>query len=317
MAHVILVGSSPNSFAYRTLLDSGHQLTLASSAVDAFLVGRGGPPLLLAGIDGETTIPSVGAAATHNGVPWIAWNLTDSTDVALAAYEAGASAVLPSAFSAAAFDGIVCKISEGQDASVVAASEPPLRSHQPGDRIPLQPEAVLWVRQGVVALTGVHEDGVESLTGFCGPGQLATGSADPGWQPVAHTAAVVATQPWSLASRLPHFSERLRERLREAEEWTHNRGHHRVDARLCATLALLARKFGVASPAGTLVELDLTHAQLAAATASTRATVTRRLAALCRRGLLSTVSTEAGTRFVLAEPATTCLPPPRSRRSGQ
>jgi hypothetical protein len=317
MAHVILVSSSLASFAQRLLLDSGHQVTLAPSVADAFSTGRCGPPLLLTEIDGDATIAGTGVAARRNCVPWVGWNLTDSAHIALAAYEAGASAVLPSTFSAAAFDGIVQTIIESLDASGAPVPQPQLRSHQPGDRISLPSEAVLWVHRGVVALTAVHEDGMESLAGFCGPGQLATGSVDPAWQPVAHTAAVVVTQPWSVATRLPHFSERLRERLREAEEWAHSRGHHHVDARLRATFALLARKFGVDGPAGTLVDLHLTHAHLAAAAASTRATVTRRLAALYRRGLLATVSTDAGTRFVLTEPVAACpasSPPWRSVR---
>lgn len=300
MAHVIVVAPSADLGVQQRLLRSGHQVTLVTSVGDALSAGQASPPLLLTEIDDLEAAARLGSLARSHGVPWVAWNRADSTEITLAAYAAGACAVLPPDFSMDAFEGIVHTVGAAHPVTN-APARPLLGAHQRGERIALPAESVLWVRHGVIALTTVHEDGTESLTGLCGPGQIVTGSADPAGQPVAHTAAVVCIQPWSQAARQPHFCERLRERLRDAEQWAYSRAHQHVDARLLAVLSLLARKFGAEHPVGVLIDLHLTHALLAAATGSTRATVTRRLAALARRAALTTTATQAGTRFVLTE----------------
>ena len=79
-------------------------------------------------------------------------------------------------------------------------------------------------------------------------------------------------------------------------------GHSGTAARrLLGVLALLAEQFGEACSEGTLIDVRITHAQLAAAIGATRATVTRLLGPLRRNGLVLTVQSAAGERFCLPQ----------------
>ncbi|HEX2299644.1 MAG TPA: hypothetical protein VHH34_14215, partial [Pseudonocardiaceae bacterium] len=195
-----MTGGSLDHRTHGLLLESGHLLTFTPPGLDRFAIDEFSRAVLLTQVCNTGVVRRAGATARGSSLPWVAWNLNDCADTALAAYEAGASAVLPSTFSASAFDGIVHTVVNGGGST---AREPELHSCQPGDRIPLAADTVLWVREGVVALTELHEDGTECLNGFCSSGQVVTGSADPAVRPIAHTAAVVSSQPWSHAVRHP------------------------------------------------------------------------------------------------------------------
>jgi hypothetical protein len=64
---------------------------------------------------------------------------------------------------------------------------------------------------------------------------------------------------------------------------------------------LLAEQFGRPHPQGSLVNVRLTHAQLATAVGATRGTVTRTLNDLRAREALSVVATPEGERFCLRD----------------
>ena len=66
-------------------------------------------------------------------------------------------------------------------------------------------------------------------------------------------------------------------------------------------LSVLAEQFGCPYQRGVLIDVRLTHDQLASATAATRATVTRALGQLRRRGAIWTVNSRAGRRLCLDE----------------
>jgi CRP-like cAMP-binding protein len=68
--------------------------------------------------------------------------------------------------------------------------------------------------------------------------------------------------------------------------------------RVLAVLTTLARDFGVRHPAGILIDLRMTHAELAALAAGSRANVTRALEGLRARALVLV----DGQRFVVTAP---------------
>jgi CRP-like cAMP-binding protein len=171
-----------------------------------------------------------------------------------------------------------------------------------GTLIPLSSDAVLEVRRGVVALTALHADGVEVLLGLCGPEQLVTGHPESlcCLQLVAHTDVEVLIQPWAEAVGQAGFAERLRVRLRQTEAWAAMQARPHLEQRVIGILGLLAESFGTPCPQrGLVIDVRLTHSQLASAVGATRATITRLLNDLRRRGLVTTVRTLDGGRLCL------------------
>ena len=72
-----------------------------------------------------------------------------------------------------------------------------------------------------------------------------------------------------------------------------------LDQRVLGILSLLAEQFGISHPNGTLIDLRLTHAQLAVAVGATRTTITRVLGELRAAGKLSADGSGRAERFVL------------------
>jgi Crp-like helix-turn-helix domain len=265
------------------------------------------PVLLIACLTAGDQVSAMGAAARRQGIPWLAWNLTDDPAITVEAYEAGARAVLPARLTRSALQRMVDDSSERRVRSAVgetpaaALLEPGTVRYGRGQQIPLPADAVLEVRDGVVAAMAAHANGAEVLLGFCGAHQilLGTGGAH-ALVPIAHTDAKVAVVPWSKAAQQPDFPERLRERLHQLEQWAAMQGHGQLDQRLRGILWLLAQQFGVPHNRGIMIDLRITHDQLAAAIGGTRTTVTRLLGVLRRRGLLSSVGSGATERLLLA-----------------
>jgi hypothetical protein len=147
----------------------------------------------------------------------------------------------------------------------------------------------------------IHDDGAEVLLGLYGPGRVLAGHPEDTCciQFHAHTAARARIQPWPESARLPAFPERLRDHLRQMEGWAAMQARPQIEQRLLGLLSLLAEQFGRATPQGTVVDVRITHAQLASAVGTTRATVTRRVGLLRRQGLLAVTGSGGGERYCL------------------
>lgn len=249
---------------------------------------------------GEDCAPSNGEGA-HAGraVPWLCWNRTDDPARALAALNAGALAVLPAGIGG---DTLLQSVRNALTAlgptRQTAAVE---RRYARDELIALDRDAVLEVVEGVVAQAVIHDDGTEVLLGLCGPGQLLVGHPDDGCclHLVAHTDVTVAVRGWGEAAAQPGFAERLRARLRLMEAWSAAQARHYLDQRVLGILGLLAEEFGESRDGGILIDVRITHAQLASAVGATRTTVTRILGDLRGRQLLATVGAGPAERFLL------------------
>jgi CRP-like cAMP-binding protein len=176
-----------------------------------------------------------------------------------------------------------------------------LQRYRQGEPIRLPDDAVVEILEGVLALTALHGDGTEVLLGLFGRGQLLPGHPAHGFaiELVAHTPAVVRLHPWSEAVGQPELAERLRFRLRQMEAWASVQAHPHLEQRVLGILGLLAESFGRPHPRGLLIDLRLTHSQLASAVGGTRATITRLISQLRRRGVLTVVRGATGGRFCL------------------
>lgn len=175
------------------------------------------------------------------------------------------------------------------------------RNYTRGALIPTTPDLVLQVEEGIVAQVVIHIDGAEVLLGLHGPGQLLTPHpADSCYLNLqAHTDVRLAVMSWQQALSFSDLPVRLRARLWQQEAWAAMQARPQLDERILGVLALLAEQFGRSTPQGVLVDVRLTHGQLATAVGATRTTVTRLLGELRRRHILSTVGEGLEERFVL------------------
>jgi len=165
----------------------------------------------------------------------------------------------------------------------------------PGDA----PDALYILITGLVTLSHVSEDGLESILRVFGPGDVfgelfLTVSARP-FLATALTACVVTVIPGktflSLVSTIPkigfnficvlsrHLAEMALDRGQASHKWSLER--------LRLALLKLSRAHGVERPEGTALMLPLTHRILADMIGASRETVSRHLGHLKGHGLVS------------------------------
>ena len=167
--------------------------------------------------------------------------------------------------------------------------------------LPTAPDLVLKIEEGVVVQLVVHADGTEVLLGFHGAGQLIVPHpADSCFIYYrAHTDVTIESLPWSEAQILPGLVDQLRARVWRQEAWAAMQARPANEERLLGILTLLTEQFGMAAEDGILLDLRITHQQLASAIGVTRPTITRLIGTLRQRRLLSTVGVGKQERFLL------------------
>ena len=242
-------------------------------------------------------------AAAPCSLPWLAWMNSSSQGLSAQAYQLGAEAVFPSDAGAELIFGFIERMAvknptPTQPKPIEKAIQ---RHYQKGDTIQLDEEAVLEVKDGIIAQTMVHEDGAEVLLGLFGPGMLVVPHPDDTCyiHLNAHTNASAFLQPWTSASLDKEFPQKLRARLQQMEAWAAMQARPHLDQRVLGILSLLAEQFGQQCADGEMITVRITHSQLASAVGATRATITRTLGDLRLQGRLLTLETEDGERFCL------------------
>lgn len=258
---------------------------------------------LVAGLGAQSPpLSMLGPALAARRWQWLAWNRNDDPALVIAAYQAGATAVLPGASP----PELILQRLEAQPGAALAdvpdaATRSRKHSYQRGEQIAPESNTVLEVSAGVVAISMVHADGAEVLLGLCGPGQTLVGHPHDACslQLRAHTDVEISFNSWEGACALPDFPLRLRLRMQQMEAWAAMQARPHLDQRIMGLLALLAEQFGEVHASGHLVNVRITHAQLAAAVGATRTTVTRTLGDLRTRGELVQVGKGEAERFCL------------------
>lgn len=296
---LVFAGALPPWEMITTLYEHGYGVALAPA------VRAGDDPA--PGVTIVSLLPGATLAAlaeqTHSRAgPWIAWSRVDEPRLTVAAYEAGALAVLPAASSAAMLVRAAERACAAQPTSAapVELRRTVRRRYRAGDQIALGDQDVLEIEAGIVVQSAVQQDGKAVVVGIWGPQQLLLGHPDDDCclQLTAQIDTDVVIRPRQLALREPRCAELLAARLRFMEAWAAMQARPYLDQRLLGLLELLAEQFGVEQPHGTLINVRLTHAMLAAATGATRSTITRLLGELRTRGLL-VASSFPGERLCL------------------
>jgi CRP-like cAMP-binding protein len=159
-----------------------------------------------------------------------------------------------------------------------------------GTAIPIQPDRIWIVRQGLVQLGSLYPNGEESILGILSqhmPFGLPLTQVDP-YNAIALTDVVLISQSVSQLQRSPALTQFVNQaatkRLRQTEAILAMLGYRRIDDRLRQFLILLAGEIGETTPKGIRLSVRLTHQTIANATGTTRVTATRLLGVLRQEG---------------------------------
>jgi CRP-like cAMP-binding protein len=172
-----------------------------------------------------------------------------------------------------------------------------LRQFAPRSLLPLETESCWKIETGVVRALSWLEDGTVVTLGLWGAGEIvgkALAQIDP-YQlecltKVEATRLQIGDWQQTQAALLAH--------IQQAGELTLIRSHRRVDMMLLKLLNWLGKRFGRQVEQGQLIDLRLTHQDLAEMLGSTRVTITRTLNQLEQQGLIRRLSLQ---RIVLQE----------------
>lgn len=163
--------------------------------------------------------------------------------------------------------------------------------------LPIKQASVWKIEVGAVRTFTWLEDGNTVITGLWGPGDVvgkALSTIEP-YQIECLTAVEAILLPLG-SQQIPE--EWLLAYLQQIEMLTLIRSHRRVDVMLVKLLGWLAKRFGHAVESGNLIDLRLTHQDLAELMGTTRVTVTRILGQLEEQGLIERLSLQ---RILLKE----------------
>jgi CRP-like cAMP-binding protein len=152
--------------------------------------------------------------------------------------------------------------------------------------LPLRPGCLWQIDQGVVRSMTWLEDGTILSLGIWGAGDV-TGEALSNIKPYQIECLTQVEATLLPSDRWFHKPETLISHIQQLEELAVIRSRKRVEEALLQLLLWLARKFGREVAQGHLLDLRLTHQDLAELLGTTRVTVTRILSQLEAQKLIN------------------------------
>jgi CRP-like cAMP-binding protein len=166
--------------------------------------------------------------------------------------------------------------------------------HTKGDEIPLFPEGVWQVTQGLVQLSANYEDGEQVLFGWASTGAWfgTQGSETLDYQAIALSPVYLRWLRLDEIEGSMRLAQlllpQLAKRMRQAELLLIINGRRHTVERLKGLLSLLRSELGESLPnAQTRINYKFTHQQLASAIGTTRVTVSRMMAHFQAKGYLT------------------------------
>ncbi|MFQ4144806.1 helix-turn-helix domain-containing protein [Chlorogloeopsis sp. ULAP02] len=170
------------------------------------------------------------------------------------------------------------------------SSARPLHKYSKREIIPLDPQTIWYVHQGLVKLTTLCETNEEVLVGLAVPGMV-FGS----YMTSLNTYQAIALSDTELVSisvfeiiASPSLSHallpKINQRLQQTESFLVISGLRKVHDRLECFLQLLKQEIGETVVQGTRLKVRLTHEDFANACCTTRVTITRLLCKLKKQG---------------------------------
>lgn len=167
----------------------------------------------------------------------------------------------------------------------VLAAKPIQRTFAHHDQIPLEPKVLWKIERGIVRTSTWSEDGAITPLGFWGPGDV-VGSPLRQVHPyqIECLTSVEATQ---IPAHLWYQAlDAILLHIQQGEELLSIAHSQRVHHRLIQFLTWLGQKFGRPVNGGHLIDLRLTHQEIAESLGTSRVTITRLLNKLEPEGLI-------------------------------
>lgn len=163
-------------------------------------------------------------------------------------------------------------------------------------------DKVYFIKTGVLKLTVTNKEGKESILAFLKPGDIfgelagATELMGPDQELRAHEECVVCSMSREDFDSMLESKPELAYKITKLAGFKLNRIYSRLknllfksaEARVAATLLELSRDYGVDDNRGTIINLRLTHQDIADLIGATRETVTHALASLRGKGFIIT-----------------------------
>ncbi len=155
--------------------------------------------------------------------------------------------------------------------------------------LPSKKDALWRIETGFVMTYTYLEDGTTVALGLWGPGDT-VGELLSTMKPYQIQCLTKVEATILPVDNLHQFTDTLLYHIQQAEELMVIRSHRKVEAMLIRLLAWLSKKFGSEVEKGRLIDMRLTHEDLAALINSTRVTITRVLGQLEQEGLIDRLS---------------------------
>lgn len=168
---------------------------------------------------------------------------------------------------------------------------------QTGEKLPSRPHSLWKIESGLVKITTYSEEGDLIVLGLWGKGDVVGqifGKVDP-YDIVSITKVQATPIPFEPS---PELTQILLAHLEQMQELALIRSYKTVDLMLIKLLAWLGKKFGKETKQGNLIDLRLTHQDLADILGSTRVTITKYLNQLEQQGYIEKLSLQ---RIILKE----------------
>jgi CRP-like cAMP-binding protein len=159
------------------------------------------------------------------------------------------------------------------------------RHFQPRSFLPTQQNMLWKIEKGIVRSLTWHEDGTLVTLGVWGPGDV-VGKPLSKIEPYEIECLTKVEVSVFAAKEWYQLTDVLLTHVQQAEELMVIRSYKTVEVMLIKLLAWLAKKFGRQVENGHLIDLQLTHQDIAEMLNSTRVTITRILMNLEERGLI-------------------------------
>lgn len=151
--------------------------------------------------------------------------------------------------------------------------------------IPLSPHHFWRIESGIVRTTSVLEDGTLIILGIWGPGDY-LGSLLAHINPFQVECLTQVKLTLVQPENNPSSNSILIKSLQQIQQLTLIRSHKKLDLMLVGLLQWLAGKFGREMNQGQLIDIRLTHQDLADFLGTTRVTITRLLSQLEQQGMI-------------------------------
>ncbi|MBD2663390.1 putative Transcriptional Regulator, Crp/Fnr family [Richelia sinica FACHB-800] len=163
--------------------------------------------------------------------------------------------------------------------------------------LPDQKNTIWQIETGFVRTFTYLEDGTTVALGLWGPGDM-VGTAFSQVKPYQIECLTKVEVNLIPLGEYSEIAQTLLHHIQQAEELMIIRSYKKVETMLIKLLAWLSKKFGSEVEKGRLIDMRLTHEDLAEMIGSTRVTITRILGQLEQEGLIDRLSLH---RIVLRE----------------